>query len=211
MTPQQLWIQLIAKSVEKAQPRLKHLLNKIVELGDNCPRKEKQFRNFVSNSLSLRNNKEDALLITDLWTFLQKCRADEQQIEQAKETNAMETKSTASLQVQSNKVLVFNKVVESSIAETTIEADSETHQMFETHQDDGNHKLVESKVIKAMKKVLKKSPGQKMKLKELRKQVKIKLALEKQLKGQLKMFMNEQLKANIIDKVKLDGKTVLLL
>ena len=182
-----------------------------MELGDNCPRKEKQFRNFVSNSLSLRNNKEDALLITELWAFLQKCRVDEQQIEQAKETSAVETKTTAASQEQSSKLLLSNEVVERSIAETTIEANSETNQMFEAHQDDGNHKLVEYKVIKAMKKVLKKSPGQKMKLKELRKQVKVKLALEKQLKGQLKIFMNEQLKANIIDKVKLDGKTVLLI
>jgi len=58
--------------------------------------------------------------------------------------------------------------------------------------------------------MLRKSPGQKMKLKALRKEVQTTLALEKNIKGHLKALMQKHLATNAID-LKLDGKTVFLL
>ena len=52
-SPQEAWMALIQRASQSASPDLKHYMNQISML-DNVPRKEKQFRNFTSNSLNLR-------------------------------------------------------------------------------------------------------------------------------------------------------------
>jgi cell growth-regulating nucleolar protein len=200
LSPQQSWIQLVQKSADTAPYKVQHILKKIIDLGDNCPRKEKQFRNFVANSLSLRNGED---VITELWTYLQKCRTQEPGLKNGDKGEVEEdTKATynpdSNVQVQpkGNQKNSEGKILEGMEA-TTLALNGK--------------EMEPAKVIKAMKKVLKKSPGQKMKLKELRKQIKIQLELEKHSKQQLKDLIERQLAANSISRVRLEGKTVLLL
>lgn len=200
LSPQQSWIQLVQKSADTAPYKVQHILKKIIDLGDNCPRKEKQFHNFVANSLSLRNGED---LITEVWNYLQKCRAKELGLKngdygEVKEDakSADNPDCNAQVQPKGNQQNIQEKILE-GIGATPLTLHGK--------------EIEPAKVIKAMKKALKKSPGQKMKLKELRKQIKIQLELEKHSKRQLKQLIERQLAANNISRVRLEGKTVLLL
>jgi hypothetical protein len=74
-SPQEVWMDLIATSIESAPPHLTQHLDTMASLG-NVPRKEKQFRNFTKNSLRL--DKRDAHTIVDeVWQFLQGLRAQQ--------------------------------------------------------------------------------------------------------------------------------------
>jgi cell growth-regulating nucleolar protein len=200
LSPQQSWIQLVQKSAETAPNKVQHILRKILDLGDNCPRKEKQFRNFVSNSLSLRNGED---VITEVWNYLQKCRTQEPGM-----------KNTVSGEIEEDEKGADVDVVQPKGNERSIEDKKQGKIQEGVDATPGplhDKEIEPSKVIKAMKKALKKSPGQKMKLKELRKQIKNQLEFDKHTKGQLKKLIESQLTANNISRVRLEGKIVLLL
>jgi cell growth-regulating nucleolar protein len=200
LSPQQSWIQLVQKSAETAPYKVQNILKKILDLGDNCPRKEKQFRNFVSNSLSLRNGED---VITEVWDYLQKCRTQEPGVNDRVSEEIEEDEKDTDVQV------VQPKGDQRSIEE---KKQGKIQDGVDATPGPSHDKDIEpSKVIKAMKKALKKSPGQKMKLKELRKQIKNQLELEKHTKGQLKRLIERQLAANNTSRVRLEGKTVFLL
>lgn len=206
MSPQQVWIKLIQESAEQAPYKVKPILRKIIDMGDNCPRKEKQFRNFVSNSMSLRN-KED--VITEVWDYLQKCRTNEQR--QLKNMDSVQTNEGNVTTITLLSINVKEQpIVEEDQLNSIEQTEENTRKGIDATKQD--HEIIDSsKAIKAIKKVLKKSPGQRMKLKELRKQVKIQLALEKYSKDQLKALIDKHLKAKTLRRVKIEGKTVLLL
>jgi len=162
------WTNLIVEASKTAPISLRVVLEKI-SLVDNVPRKEKQFRNFLSNSFRFKNT----LIVTKIWEHLMA-------LSKSKRT----TKSV--------EIDVKTKSVEIDVKTKCDEID--VKEKCETKQTQYNTNKVKSKhVAKAMRKVLKKEPKKKLKLKELRKRVKTKL-LFKGKKDELKALIMNQLK-----------------
>jgi len=65
---QEAWMELIKISLPAAPDLLKPFLHKLMNY-DNVPRKEKEFVNFVRNSLKIRNSNPDTV-IESLWNYL---------------------------------------------------------------------------------------------------------------------------------------------
>ena len=92
-TPQEEWMDVIQTCIENGETSsssnsLTTYLKQMSNL-ENIPRKEKQFRNFTSNSLNLKG-KHGTQIVTDLWNVLSKERTN--RIEQRKKQEAEEEK-----------------------------------------------------------------------------------------------------------------------
>jgi cell growth-regulating nucleolar protein len=110
VTPQELWTDLIASSVDSAPAHLRGYMESMTHLA-NVPRKEKQFRNFTSNSLNLRGNRNADSVVGEIWGVLKGLR-DEQQKAKAE----LAAKELAKKDAKKAKVVVNTPDDDSSVS-----------------------------------------------------------------------------------------------
>lgn len=163
--PAEEWKMIILEAGEKAPSKsLQSVFTKLSEY-DNVPRKEKQFLNFVSNSLRIH----DASVI---WEYINNLRKNKEQIEPEK----------------TQKLIKENEQMESHIIDK-----KNTKEVIEAKKTSNEKKEITGKqVSKAVKKVLKKEPNHKLKMKELRRKVKLKLSLQVK-KHELKKILKKEI------------------
>jgi hypothetical protein len=194
VTPQQQWMDLIQQSVNTAPGHLKHHLEVMAGL-DNVPRKEKQFRNFATNSLNLPRNSES--ILTDIWNHLKQGR-EQQQAEraeaEAKEKEASERKKKAE-EEESKKTELLSKETEPTKNDSKA-AKSTTADL--------------KSVKKAMKKVLKKAKDKSLPIKNLRKAVQERMGMPKSAKSELEELVQMNVKSSKKQIFLVNGKTITL-
>jgi len=185
LTPQEKWQAVIREASERAPSALKSYFEQIVDL-DNVPRKEKQFRNFASNSLRLHGRHGDSTLAS-IWKHIDSIKQETMlrkppEVEKVKD----DTKGTKDI----------NPVT--SNAEVTDNSDD--------GQNDKDIKpVVDQKAVqKSMKKALKKAPDCQLKMKDLRKLLLKSSKLDKMtVKKLMLQVLNENPK-----KMTLEGKQI---
>lgn len=186
---------LIQSSVESSPADLKHYMSTIAGL-DNVPRKEKQFRNFATNSLNLRGHRNSESIVTCIWNYLKELR-ERQLADRAQKVESLKSEPP-------------QRQDETMKAENDPSApNDESHS--ENRRKVGKAAAPDQKSVKkAMKKVLKKAKDCSMPMKHLRKAVLEHLGVPKSSKPQVKKFV----KLNVKDDTKrifhVDGKTVTL-
>jgi cell growth-regulating nucleolar protein len=220
MSPQESWMSLIHSSVDDAPSDLKPWLEQIVNLGDNVPRKEKQFGNLVANSLRIHNKST----VEKIWKYLQSIR-EEQRAQQEKAKEAQEEKKSkedtkvktgatsesdgnADQEVKENE---GNSAMTPPETETVLENASpcQVESDEESKQDNNSLPDVE-KISKEVKKALKKAPKKRMEYKSLRKEVETRLAIKKACSKDLKRLLKRNIESGLIKKVTMDGDIVVL-
>ncbi|GAX14967.1 hypothetical protein FisN_12Lu401 [Fistulifera solaris] len=182
-------MELIRDSIATAPGHLKHYLETMAGL-DNVPRKEKQFRNFTTNSLNLSKNKGAENIVSGIWSHLKGLR--EKQLAERAEAQA---------KVKKGEDLVDTKSVEDDPIEEKVTS------------DDGKSskgKLDAKTVKKAMKKVLKKSKDRSMTEKRLRKAVQEHLGLSKDSKSDIKALVKTTVASSKDAVFEVNGKTISL-
>ena len=205
-SPQEHWMELINDSIQDAPSDLKPWLEKISSLGDNVPRKEKQFGNLVANSLKLHNK----CVIDKIWQYLQsrremKLKSDAQDNSKDSATKHSHAKFQEKVEQQMSSCPSITTVHDSQMNK-----ESPARCVVPEEEDD---KIFPSdeQVAKAIKKILKKAPGNRINFKTLKKEVENRLLLKKQQSRILKGLLRQKIESGKIDKVKLDGKEVALL
>ena len=196
-TPQQQWMNLIECSTETAPAHLKEYLQIMAGL-DNVPRKEKQFRNFTTNSLNLRGKRNSEKVVTDIWSYLKGLR--QKQLEERATAEAKENESSS----KEGDLLEHlpKEPVPSSKEEVRSQSDgkrAETKKSFDRKT-----------VKKAMKKVLKKAKDNTLSLKLLRKAVQDHLGIPKSARSQVKELVQLNVKSSKKRIFYAEGKTVTL-
>lgn len=187
-------MELLADSVSQAPTPLRHYLTEI-SARDNVPRKEKQFRNFVANSMKIPKS-----TVEQIWNFLKELK-DRQQKEAAalKEAETKKADENASKRKAENTPKADEKM-----AGTSHKPSSQSTSVVEN----SNSKLPSAdQVKKAMKKILKKEEGKAMPVKHLRKAVCAMYGVEKNGKKRMKNLLKEHLSGK---KFVVDGKIVRL-
>lgn len=202
--PQEIWNDLIAAAASAAtdvDPALRRTLEDLTRL-DNVPRKEKQFRNFTANSLRLTPRDDRTDLVGRTWRYLAEVRELERKRETTttKSHQAAETEpSTTSLPPPPQQPPSLLKKEEKTTAESSKDV---------SHDDYEN--IVDSrKLVRTMRRILKKAPERRLRLKELRGKVKTKMNVAKSTKKKLKRMMVKQIQH--CDRMKIDGKVVSLI
>ena len=194
--PQQEWMDLVIEAVDNAPDHLKSYMRAMSGL-DNIPRKEKQFRNFTSNSLNLRGANES--IVGEIWCVLsaergrrqsekEKQQKEEKSIQEKMEQKGAETNNRLGENSQSRKESQQENPQATSKSKIELDIDPKAMQ-------------------KAMKKALKKAPNRSMKLKELRKHLGEKLGLSKKAKKHLMKLLETTPESC---KIKVDGKMIML-
>jgi hypothetical protein len=189
--PQDQWMELIRDSIATAPGHLKQYLETMAGL-DNVPRKEKQFRNFTTNSLNLSKNKGAENIVSGIWSHLKGLR--EKQLAERAEAQA---------KVKKDDDLVVTKRVEDDSTEKKVASDDNDVQSSEG-------KLDAKTVKKAMKKVLKKSKDRSMTEKFLRKAVQEHLGLSKDSKSDIKALVKTNVASSKDAVFEVKGKTISL-
>lgn len=214
-TPQETWLSIITESLENCPPALVPYIEKAVTY-ENVPRKEKAFRNFASNSLSLYGRDGDAI-ISSIWkhfsTIRQK-RAEEKEAAQKKspsdsddkpEKNSSDNNDEGNVSTEKEKK-PLNDNLDSEFSSVPKNTTEDSTPMASTSKK-------EKKVVrKAIKKALKKSPKHQLKLKDLRKMLKVEKILTDKTQG--KDEWKELIKEAILESKKsmeLKGKRVVLI
>lgn len=181
---------------------------KDLQMLDNVPRKEKAFRNFTKNSLRIPNHLKDTL-VTEIWEFLMLCKKEKDE-ERQKNENEQKKSEQPEVSMSEKQEQEPPTSTGSSLNDTSttgkIEEDA-------TVPSASISKTEKKEIKKAMKKILKKSPNQRLKVKELRRKVKLKVSLDKYKKEEWKKIMWDHIleqknKANIT--VSSDQKVVSL-
>jgi hypothetical protein len=208
VTPQQAWMDLITSSVDSAPPNLRDFMQALTHL-DNVPRKEKQFRNFASNSLNLRGNKNGDSIVGEIWGLLKRLRDEQVKAKAEVAAKVLAKKNIAKAKAAENKESSESDSDDSSndgekqkeAANTKTKAPVSVSETSETTTD------VKS-VKKAMKSVLKKSKDHSLTVKHLRKAVGLRLGVSQ--KDTLKKFVTKNLESSSKQKFVLKGKIVTL-
>jgi hypothetical protein len=226
-TPQEAWMDLVHSAVGEAPAHLKSQLSIIAGL-DNVPRKEKQFRNFASNSLNLHRG-TGANVVSEIWTLL---KSRQQQVlderKKVEEQQASEKQSKISSKAENGQSVVTCKdIIESSTATTTevITSESEstetsgaTVDVEATEKESSDNmvaapEITKKSVRKAMKTVLKKSKSS-LSTKRLRKAVELHMGVSKCSKKAIKSMIGQNLNHGNGDKklptFMLEGKNISL-
>lgn len=208
LSPQESWNNLIAAASTSAScpASIRSYVMQLAEL-DNVPRKEKQFRNFSSNSLKLRG-RDATKIVDEVWKHLCVVREAEQE---KKNSSAKELQSENEAGTKAER----SSVGESATVHTT-KRKTKSQAVDITRKNDEfvapTKDLTAKSVSRAMKKELKKAPQRKMKLKELRRKVKDRLLLKETSKKELKQLIASQFEETSgSKKMKLEGKVVILL
>jgi cell growth-regulating nucleolar protein len=192
--PQQEWMDIVTSCQETAPGPLKSHMRTMAGL-DNIPRKEKQFRNFTSNSLNLRGKNGDAI-VGEIWSVLsveRERRKAEKEKQQQEEKGRKETEKQEQVEKEDED-----------------QSAKESKEVAEAESSIRNAELDPKLVQKAMKKALKQAPNRSMKLKELRRLLGQKLSLSKSAKKLLKKIMQDPPDTAKKSKVKVEGKLIML-
>jgi hypothetical protein len=233
VTPQQAWMDLITSSVDSAPPNLRDFMQALTHL-DNVPRKEKQFRNFASNSLNLRGNKNGDSIVGEIWGLLKRLRDEQVKAKAEVQAKVLAKKNIAKAKAEENKAPSDSDSDDSSddgkkkekATDTKTKASSDSDS--DDSSNDGKKKektTVKTKapvstsessetttdvksVKKAMKSVLRKSKDHSLTVKHLRKAVGLRLGVSQ--KDTLKKFVTQNLESSSKQKFVLQGKTVTL-
>ena len=206
-TPQEAWMELLQASVSTAPSGIKSHLQQMVHL-DNIPRKEKQFRNFATNSLNLRGANAKKIL-DSIWSHLneqrEKMKQAKAEAEQAKQQKKEEKQQQSA---KEDKKPETKQQTASPADKETSENPSPSSEVSDEDQksdSDVDEKLYKD-VKKATKKLLKKAKGQSMKYKSLQKALREKMGVSKK---KLKVTM-ETVVAKEAKKFQLEGKQIKL-
>jgi hypothetical protein len=228
-SPQEAWMDLVVSAVDEAPAHLKSQLGILAGL-DNVPRKEKQFRNFASNSLNMRGNKNNnnrggANVVSEIWTFL-KSRQQQAQDERKKveEQQALEKQqSKNNTETENSKCQPGNESNVATAQATISENESSTESSVAAVKIEGAESkeaaaapettITVKTVRKAMKTVLKKSNS--ISTKRLRKAVQRHMGALKSNKKAIKSMITQNLKSGSSDDKKsqtfiLEGETISL-
>eukprot|EP00541_Cyclophora_tenuis_P008953 CAMPEP_0116557090 /NCGR_PEP_ID=MMETSP0397-20121206/9046_1 /TAXON_ID=216820 /ORGANISM="Cyclophora tenuis, Strain ECT3854" /LENGTH=218 /DNA_ID=CAMNT_0004082507 /DNA_START=76 /DNA_END=732 /DNA_ORIENTATION=- len=196
-TPQEAWMDLIAEASNSAPSSLQAYMCRLSMLG-NVPRKEKQFRNFTSNSLNLRGNQ--AQIVQSLWKYLSDLRATQQAEQQSKQQQQQQQQHTP------------DETIDRHVCPTVKEAKMEKVGHVESPKK-ASSELTCKSVRKTVRKLLKKAPKRSMKIKALRSAVRDALGLDnnnnKTTKKKLKEMLTNELNTDS-KRIKVDGKLVTL-
>ena len=176
---------------------------------ENVPRKEKPFRNFLTNSLKLKGASGEKTK-AGMWALLVKVR-DEQRKKRDEDSAAAKTANQAN---QKEPKQEENKEDNKDEANNAKEI-SRSEPPKKLDEAESSEMPSEKKLTKAMKKALKAAPNRQLKFKTLRKQVQTSLALKvngKKREKEWKRLCNQCVKANP-EKMTVDkyGKLVSLL
>jgi hypothetical protein len=235
VTPQQAWMDLITSSVDSAPPNLRDFMQALTHL-DNVPRKEKQFRNFASNSLNLRGNKNGDSIVGEIWGLLKRLRDEQVKAKAEVVAKVLAKKNIAKAKAEENKAPSESDSDDSSndghkpkkaTGTTKTKASSDSDSDNSSKDGDKQKKVTATKtkapvsvsessetttdvksVKKAMKSVLKKSKDHSLTVKHLRKAVGLRLGVSQ--KDTLKKFVTQNLESSSKQKFVLKGKTVTL-
>ena len=181
--PQEDWMELLADAVSQAPVHLRHHLSEI-STRDNVPRKEKQFRNFVANSMKISNS-----VVEQIWVFLKELKEKKQVVKDAqKKPEISQAKKKEPVKEGKTEDL---ETVKSSSQKKDDKTENEPSLTLPSTDD----------VKKAMKKILKKESEKQMPLKKLRKAVCAHYGIEKKGKEHMKKLVEKHLsgKKFIID------------
>ena len=185
-TPQEAWMELLTDSIPKAPSHLRQNLTEI-STRENVPRKEKQFRNFVANSMRIPHS-----AVEEIWKFLKELQGRKQAARE-EEKRVQERKAAEEL---------------AKVEKAKEESDFKASCKHDDIDNQTNHPLPSSEEVKkAMKKILKKEEAKAMPIKSLQKAVCAKFSLEKKGKKHMKKLLKEQLLGK---KFAVDGKIVRL-
>lgn len=193
-TPQELWMEVIYAAPTTASADVANYMNDLTTLGENVPRKEKQFRNYVANSLKLR----DTRVVEKIWKHLIS----------VKEATSTATKKTNNLRTDVIKAGEPTQTPVSAVKSKCEEPEVCEEVENKKSQNDSNNNLNSKVVAKVMKKLLKKAPNSSMRVKDLRSQVQTRLGTDDR-KG-VKRLMEEHLQGSSKKKFKVEGKIVML-
>jgi hypothetical protein len=196
-SPQEMWMDILAEAGPEAPAHLRHYMSD-VSTRDNVPRKEKQFKNFVANSMKIPKH-----TVQEIWDFLKQRKEEEQQRqtaakEQIQKAEKEQTKIEEVLTDGDAESVDSAEAVQADPAETTLKQSENAVDVKLPSPDE---------VKKAMKKILKKEKDNAMPLKSLRKAVCSKYGMEKKGKKQMKKLLTDNLSAK---KFVVDGKVVRL-
>jgi len=191
----------IREALDTAPPALKPHLEQIVDL-DNVPRKEKQFRNFASNSLRLHGRSCDSVLVA-IWKHIDGVK-QKTILRKAKEDEELKAKSEKVAQEKRSKEIDSGQGVSPVISDDEITDSSDEKEK----RSKDSKPVVNQKVYKkTMMKALKKAPNRKLKIKELRK---ILLKNSEVDKLTMKKIMSQVLIENS-KKILVEGKCITLI
>jgi len=160
--PQDEWNKMIEKSISSAPESLRSMFTQLFQLG-NAPRKEKQFRNFTSNSLKIRDFK----IVDQMWSHLVKFRDDER----AKREREVNEKKVDDISGKEHKGKEMDTNTKHSLDVDTSKSNVERSESTTCNLDC-------RKIKKVMKRTLKKVRDNKLKFKDLRRVVREKIAFE---------------------------------
>lgn len=152
---------------------------------ENVPRKEKPFRNFLTNSLKLKG-KSGEKAKAGMWALLVKIRNEERKKREGDSATAKTKQEGPKQEENKDETNNAEEISRSEPARKLDEAES-------------SEMPSEKKLAKAMKKALKAAPNRELKFKSLRKQVQTSLALKvngKKREKEWKRLCNQCVKAN---------------
>mmetsp|Transcript_31688 Transcript_31688/g.75630 ORF Transcript_31688/g.75630 Transcript_31688/m.75630 type:complete len:291 (-) Transcript_31688:71-943(-) len=184
LTPQEAWQNTIQSAVEQAPEGLRTYMTQLADL-ENVPRKEKPFRNFLTNSLKLKG-KSGEKAKAGMWALLVKIRNEERKKREGDSATAKTKQEGPKQEENKDETNNAEEISRSEPARKLDEAES-------------SEMPSEKKLAKAMKKALKAAPNRELKFKSLRKQVQTSLALKvngKKREKEWKRLCNECVKAN---------------
>ncbi|KAG7367789.1 LYAR-type C2HC zinc finger domain containing protein [Nitzschia inconspicua] len=235
--PQQEWMDVVDTcatagsddlSTSHKNPHLQSYLKTMAGL-DNIPRKEKQFLNFMANSLNLRG-RQGTDICQQLWNILKQEKEKRMANKPNQSSSSTSTTTTTTRDTQQQQQQQPQKVEEDdsdkegetnttetkgSATSTTTNTQTDpttvtTHQQTkrrddsESNNNNKNNDTVDTKKVhKAMKKALKKAPNRSMKVKALCKVLSKDYGIDAK-KSQLQQIVGSYKKA------KIDGKTISL-
>ena len=198
MSAQEAWTLLIADGVGTAPPAIRPNLERLAML-DNVPRKEKQFRNFAANSLSMRRSEAEEMA-GEIWKHLSQLRE-----EQKKANEDGRKKQEAEAEAKASKA---EAVKEEAKRGEGVEGSSSSSSSSESSEG-GDSRSESRRVSIAMTKLLKEAPRKKMKVSKLGKKVKKELLLKRK-KKEMKVLLKQIIAASKSG-MKIDGKRVILI
>lgn len=198
--PQEEWMDLIARASTMAPPGMvQQQLQSLASMG-NVPRKEKQFRNFATNSLNLRG-KQATDSLEQVWKFLNEMRNKENEVR--KQQLAKEKEEDDARKKKKNEERELQE------KEATLKKNSakDTPSLPSAPSDDATKSAIPSSKTfrKTMKKIIKKETV--IKFKRLRKMMGEALGIDKSLQKTLKKMLQKELDADDA-KIKVDGKMI---
>mmetsp|Transcript_20565 Transcript_20565/g.24498 ORF Transcript_20565/g.24498 Transcript_20565/m.24498 type:complete len:280 (-) Transcript_20565:33-872(-) len=202
LTPQERWMAIIRESLDTAPSSLKPYFEQIVDL-DNVPRKEKQFRNFASNSLRVHGRDGDSIL-TSIWKHIDGVK-QEVVLRKAKEDKELKAQQLNEASQEVKSKAEDDKEGENPV--TISDAKNNSNNSKEANSEKSTCIVSQKLVKKSMMKTLKKHPNRQIKMKELRK---ILLKNSEFDKSTMKKTILQVLTDNP-KKMVLDGKTITLI